>query len=100
MNPLMPKKEKKEEKKKHWIVQKEWKRYILKINEVEQNTLFISSGKVLRVTQQQCFWQEKESERERELTVSTDEANTTLHHQGNDLAGLLREGKKKKKNRK
>lgn len=52
MNPLMPKKEKKEEKKKHWIVQKEWKRYILKINEVEQNTLFISSGKVLRVTQQ------------------------------------------------
>lgn len=28
--------------------------------------------------------------------MSTDEANTTLHHQGNDLAGLLREGKKKK----
>lgn len=62
MNPLMPKKKK---KKKHWIVQKEWKRYILKINEVEQNTLFISSGKVQRATQQKCFWQEKESERER-----------------------------------
>lgn len=42
----------------------------------------------------------KNCERERELTVSTDEANTTLHHQGNDLAGLLEEGNNNKKKKK
>jgi len=36
MNPLMLKRGGK------WIVQKEWKWYILQINEAEQNTLFIS----------------------------------------------------------
>lgn len=41
----------------------------------------------------------KNCERERELTVSTDEANTTLHHQGNDLAGLLKEGGKNIENK-
>lgn len=38
----------------------------------------------------------KVREKERELTMSTDEAYTTLHHEGNDLAGLLGEQKKAK----
>lgn len=38
--------------------------------------------------------------RERELTMSTDEAYTALHHEGNDLAGLLGEQKSKKLGRK
>lgn len=38
----------------------------------------------------------KVREKERELTMSTDEAYTTLHHEGNDLAGLLGERKKSK----